>query len=45
MALWQPGYFNSTSVRRSADLLLPQGRISDRSTVSALRFAWAELLP
>jgi hypothetical protein len=36
---------DSTSVRRSADLLLPQGRISDRSTVSALSFAWDELLP
>ena len=36
---------DSTSVRRSGDLLLPQGRISDRSTVSALTFAWDELLP
>jgi hypothetical protein len=36
---------DSTSVRRSADLLLPQGRVSDRSTVSALRLAWDELLP
>ena len=33
------------SARRSADLLLPQGRISDPSAVSALRFAWDELLP
>jgi hypothetical protein len=36
---------DSTRVRRSADLLLPQGRISDRSLVSALTFAWDELLP
>jgi hypothetical protein len=36
---------DSTSVRRSADLRLPQGRISDRSTVTALTFAWDELLP
>jgi hypothetical protein len=36
---------DSTSVRRSAGLLLPQGRISDRSTARALRFAWDELLP
>jgi hypothetical protein len=36
---------NSTSVRRSADLFLPQGRIADRLTVSALTFAWDELLP
>jgi hypothetical protein len=36
---------DSASVRRSADLFLAQGRISDRSTVSALTFAWDELLP
>lgn len=36
---------DATSVRRSDDLRLPQGRITDRSTVSALTFAWDELLP
>jgi hypothetical protein len=30
---------DSASVRRSADLLLTQGHVSDRSTVSALRLA------
>jgi hypothetical protein len=36
---------DSASVRRSGDLLLPQCRVSDRSTVGALRLAWDELLP
>jgi hypothetical protein len=36
---------DATSVRRSADLPLPQGRIADRSSVGALTFAWDELLP
>jgi hypothetical protein len=36
---------DATSVRRSADLLLPQARISDRANVSALTVAWDELVP
>ena len=32
-------------VRQSTDLSLPQGRIADSTTVSALTFAWVEMQP
>jgi hypothetical protein len=34
-----------TNERNSADIKLPQGRVADPSTISALTFAWDELQP